>query len=165
MTSRWDLAAIRAGASVCLLFAIPCSLLAQWADGNDNDGLALLFVLGAVAGFVVGAGVAAWVQTKGLPLAHAMLTASGTYLAAQAVFIVVRLVRSDDVNFFAALFNLTTVLFAGSIGGALGLFLQRQGMRPSTQRRTAADQPHRGHADDGGSSAGSSTGSTEGSEP
>ena len=135
MSGRWDIAAIRSGASVCLLFAVPLSLLALWADGNGNGGLAFLFVLGAIGGFVAGAGVAAWVQTKGLPLAHAMITASGTYLVAQAVFITIRLARGDDVNFFAALFNLTAVLFAGSIGGALGLFLQRQGMRPSTQRR------------------------------
>lgn len=133
---RWDIPAIRAGASVCLMFGIPFSLLGQWASGNDNGGLAALFVLCALGGFVLGAGVAAWVQTVDLPLKHAMVTASGTYLVAQTVFIAIRLLRGDDVNFFGALFNLTAVLFAGSIGGALGMYLRRQGMRPSTQRRS-----------------------------
>jgi uncharacterized membrane protein YfcA len=129
----WDTAAIRSGALVCLVFAIPFSVLAQWAAGRDDGGLAFLFSLCAVAGFVVGAGVAAWVQTRGLPLAHAVLTASVTYLAAQAVFIAIKLARGDDVNFFAALFNLMAALFAGAVGGALGMVLQRNGVRPRSQ--------------------------------
>ncbi|MFN8024373.1 MAG: hypothetical protein U0Q03_22780 [Acidimicrobiales bacterium] len=132
-TRTWDTAAIRSGALVCLVFAIPCSVLAQWAAGRDDGGLAFLFSLGAVAGFVIGAGVAAWVQTAGLPLAHAMITASSTYVAAQAVFVTVKLLRGDDVNFFAVLFNLMAALFAGAVGGALGMFLQRNGVRPRSQ--------------------------------
>ena len=66
--------------------------------------------LGAVVGFVLGAGCAAWVQRVGFPLSHGLVTAVGTYLAAQAVFIVVRLVRGLDVRWFAVVFNLTVVL-------------------------------------------------------
>ena len=47
-TRTWDTAAIRSGALVCLVFAIPCSVLAQWAAGRDDGGLAFLFSLGAV---------------------------------------------------------------------------------------------------------------------
>ena len=95
MNDRFDLAAVRSGALVCLVFAVPFSLAARWAaDSRDDDGLAIILSLAAIAGFVVGSGVAAWVQTKGLPLAHAMITASATYLGAQAVFIVARLVTA-----------------------------------------------------------------------
>lgn len=132
-TRTWDTAAIRSGGLVCLVFAIPFSVLAQWAAGRDDGGLAFVFSLCAVAGFVIGAGVAAWVQTAGLPLAHAVLTASTTYLAAQAVFVLVKLARGDDVNFFAALFNLMAALFASAVGGALGMVLQRNGVRPRSQ--------------------------------
>ncbi len=136
MNDRFDLAAVRSGALVCLVFAVPFSLAARWAaDSRDDDGLAIILSLAAIAGFVVGSGVAAWVQTKGLPLAHAMITASATYLGAQAVFIVARLVTGREVRWFAALFNVTPVLFAGAVGGALGMVLQRRGVVPRSSSR------------------------------
>lgn len=131
----WDLVAIRQGAAVCLVFAIPFSIAAQWADGNDDGGLAFLFSLCALGGFVLGSGVAAWAQDRSLPFAHALITASSTYLAAQVVFIAVKLIRGDEVNFFAALFNLMATLFAGVLGGVLGMVLLRNGVRPTTHRR------------------------------
>lgn len=130
---RLDLAAVRAGAAVCLVFAVPFSVAARWAaDSRDDSGLAILLTLGAVAGFVLGAGVAAWTQRTGFPLVHGLVTASGTYLAAQALFIAVRLVGGREVRWYAALFNLAPVLFAGVVGGMLGAVLQRSGLRPST---------------------------------
>lgn len=131
----WDLPAIRQGAAVCLVFAIPFSIAAQWADGNDDSGLAFLFSLCALGGFVLGSGVAAWAQQRSLPFAHALITASSTYLAAQVVFIAVKLLRGDEVNFFAALFNLMATLFAGVLGGVLGMVLLRNGVRPTTHPR------------------------------
>ena len=136
MSSRFDWAAIRSGASVCLVLAIPFSLLARWAaDSRDDEGLAILLTLCALAGFVVGSGVAAWVQRVGLPLAHAIITASLTYLGAQALFIALRLVTGREVRWFAALFNVTPVLLAGAIGGMLGLVLQRRGIVPGARGR------------------------------
>lgn len=131
--SRFDRAALRSGAGVCLVFAVPFSVLATLAASADNTGLAVVLVLCALGGFVVGSGVAAWVQDRGMPLAHAVTTASTTYLATQAIFIILRLVTGRDVRWFAALFNLAPVLFAGVIGGLLGTFLQRHGFRPSTR--------------------------------
>ncbi len=140
MSDRLDLAAVRAGAGVCLLFAVPFSLLARWAADRDDTDLAVLLTLGAIAGFTVGSGVAAWVQQRGLPLYHGLVTASGTYLVAQAVFIAIRLLLGREVRWFAALFNLMPVLFAGVIGGVLGLVLQRRGVQPSSRR--SAPQGH-----------------------
>lgn len=135
VTDRWDLDAIRAGASVSLVFAVPFSIGARIAADDDNTGLATGLVLGAIVGFVLGAGCASWIQRKGTPLSHGMVTAGGTYLAAQAVFIIVRLVRSDTVTWFAVLFNLSFVLVAGVIGGILGQRLQATGFEPSGRRR------------------------------
>lgn len=132
---RWDAAALKAGAGVALVFAVPFSIAARWAaDSRDDSALALFLSLGAVIGFVLGAGCAAWVQRLGLPLSHALVTAIGTYVAAQAVFIVVRLLRGDDVNWFAAFFNLSVVTGAGLVGGMLGKRLRAKGFVPSVER-------------------------------
>jgi hypothetical protein len=64
-----------------------------------------------------------------------LATAIGTYVLAQAVFIVVKLVRASDVNWFAALFNLSVVSAAGLIGGMLGQRLRSKGFVPSGMER------------------------------
>ena len=129
---RWDIDALRAGGMVALVFAVPFSLAARWAaDSRDDSDLALWLSLGAVIGFVLGAGCAAWVQRRDLPLSHGLATAIGTYVTAQAVFIVIRLIRGSEVNWFAALFNLSVVAGAGLIGGLLGQRLRSKGFRPS----------------------------------
>jgi hypothetical protein len=124
-------AALRAGGGVALVFAIPFSIGARIAADGDNDDLAVLLTIGAVAGFIVGAGCAAWIQTAGSPLSHGIVTAAGTYLIAQAVFVTIRLVRGDEVRWLALMFNLTVVVFAGALGGMLGARLQAKGITPS----------------------------------
>ena len=131
-SGRWDTAALEAGASVSLVFAVPFSIAARWAaDSRDDSGLAVWLSIGAVVGFVLGAGCAAWVQRLDLPYSHALAAAIGTYVAAQAVFIVIRLIRGADVNWFAAFFNLSVVVGAGVVGGALGQRLRSKGFRPT----------------------------------
>ena len=126
LPSRWDRQALVAGASVCLVFAIPFTVL-----GAVVDGLRVASFFGALLGFVVGAGCAAWVQRTGTPMSHALVTAGGTYLAAQAVFVAVRLIAGRGVNWFAVFFTLSLVLVAGIVGGFLGNRLQARGIRPS----------------------------------
>ena len=89
--------------------------------------------LGAVLGFVLGAGCAAWVQRTGTPLSHGLVTALGTYLAAQAVFAVVHILRGQDVRWFTIMFNLTVVLLAGLVGGLLGQVLRSRGVLPGSR--------------------------------
>ncbi|CAN5837118.1 hypothetical protein BH20ACT4_BH20ACT4_09710 [soil metagenome] len=125
-----DLAALRAGAGVALVFAIPLSILGRITADDGNDTLAVWLTLGAIVGFVIGAGCAAWVQTLGTPLTHGIVTAAGTFLAAQAVFIVIRLLRGEEVRWLAIAFNLTVVVFAGLIGGLLGQRLRQRGFTP-----------------------------------
>jgi hypothetical protein len=131
---RWDWDAIRAGGMVALVFAVPFSIAGRWAaDSRDDSTLAIWLNLGAVVGFVLGAGCAAWVQRVDLPLSHGLVTAIGTYLAAQAVFVTVRLIRGLDVRWFAVVFNLMIVLGAGAIGGLLGQTLRNRGVLPRSQ--------------------------------
>lgn len=133
-----DWNALRAGGSVALVFAIPFSIGARIvADRGNSAGAASLLSLAALVGFVLGAGVAAWAQQLHLPLKHGLICAVGTYVAAQAVFIIIRVIRGNDVRWLAAIFNLTAVAVAGLIGGGLGSLLQRRGFVPSSSRRSS----------------------------
>jgi len=74
----WDRDAIRAGALVALVFAIPFSVAGRVIADRDGDSTLLVWLnLGAVLGFVLGAGCAAWVQRVDAPLSHGLVTAIG----------------------------------------------------------------------------------------
>jgi hypothetical protein len=128
---RWDVAALRAGAGVCAVFAVPLQVIAQLL-GRDS-GLADLLTLASFGGFVLGGGVAAWSQRSGLALSHSLVTVLGTFIALQVLFVLARAVSGGDLRLLNALFNVPLVLVAGLLGGALGTFLRRNGSRPSTQ--------------------------------
>lgn len=132
---RWDLAAIRAGIGVCLILAVPLTLIASIVD-SDSAGLNAVFFFGAMFGFVLGGGCAAWVQRRGTPMSHGVVTTVVAYVGAQSVFLVIRLVRGADVNWFGLLFTLSLVVLAGVFGGMLGSQLQARGFVPSSQRET-----------------------------
>jgi predicted permease len=119
---------------VCLVTAVPITVIAAIVD-SGSSAVNALFFFGAMLGFVVGGGCAAWVQTADTPSSHSVVTAAGTYLAVQAVLIVVRLVGDDDVNWFSVFFTLGLVLVAGLVGGLLGARLRAQGFVPSDRRR------------------------------
>ncbi|MDA2958389.1 MAG: hypothetical protein ACO3MH_07245 [Ilumatobacteraceae bacterium] len=138
-TGRWDRRAIRAGGSVALVFAVPFSVAARLVAGDSTpDGgraaLAALLSFGAAVGFLLGAGVAAWHQSRRTPLSHGIVTAGVTYLIPQAVLIVIKLARGGDVRWSGVVFNLTVALAMGVFGGFLGAYLQDRGMRPTSRR-------------------------------
>jgi hypothetical protein len=127
---RWDVDALRAGASVALVFAVPFQVLAALFVDEGEGGLGALLFFGTVLGFVLGGGCAAWLQRLDLPLSHGILTTMGTYLAAQAVLLVVALVRGSDINLIAIMFTLTLTAGAGLVGGFLGKRLRAKGFVP-----------------------------------
>lgn len=131
-----DRTALMQGALVSLVFAIPFAIGARLVADNDKGSpwASVLWLL-ALGGFVLGAGCAAWVQTRGLPLLHATVCAGGTYLAAQVVFIVIKLFRGGTVSWLGAFFTFTTVLFAALIGGFLGSAMRKRGILPSGKGR------------------------------
>lgn len=126
---RWDVDAIRAGAIICLVLAIPFTLL-----GLAAEGARVISFFGAVVGFVIGSGSAAWAQRCGTPLSHALVTAIGTYVVSQGAFVLLRLVTGREVNWFGVFFTLSIVSLAGLFGGILGSRLQAKGFVPSSQR-------------------------------
>ncbi len=130
---RFDVEAIRDGMGVCLLLAVPLTLIAGFLD-SPNSGLNALFFFGAMFGFVLGAGCAAWIQNRGTPLSHGIITTMIAYLGAQAVFISIRLIGGDTVNLFGVFFTLSLVMLAGLFGGLLGSVLQARGVVPSSHR-------------------------------
>ena len=126
-----DWRAVRAGGSVALILAVPFSFAARWfADNGDDSGAAAWLSVLALVGFVLGAGIAAWVQARDLPLIHGIVTAVLTYAVAQAVFVTIRLVLGREVHWFAVFFNLTAVAFVGLLGGIVGSMLHRRGLYP-----------------------------------
>jgi hypothetical protein len=137
VSGHWDAAALKAGASVALLFAAPflvaARLLGDRDDGDAAGGssaLVLALVVIAIFGFVVGAGVAAWRQQRGTPLSHGIIASGGTFVGVQGILVIVNLIRGADVRWFNIFFNLTVSVFAGLIGGLLGMNLQRRGLEP-----------------------------------
>jgi hypothetical protein len=132
-TGRWDTGAIRAGIGVCLLLAVPLTLAAALVD-SESTGLNAFFFFGAMSGFVLGGGCAAWVQRRGTPMSHSVLSTTIAYIGAQTVFITIALLRDREVNWFGVFFTLSLVLLAGVFGGMLGSQLQARGFVPSSQR-------------------------------
>ena len=130
---RWDATALRAGIGVCLVLAVPLTLVAAFVDSDDSS-LNALFFFGAMFGFVLGSGCAAWIQQRGTPLSHGLVTAMLAYLGAQAVFVTIRLVGGDSVNWFGVFFTLSLVMLSGLVGGLLGSLLQARGVAPSGGR-------------------------------
>lgn len=119
-TSRWDPVALRTGALMTAVIAVPASFVALWARSNASWTLTAIASLIALAGFVFGAALAAWLQPYSLPLAHGLLTALGTYIAAQVVLAVVRLSIGDGIELVPIFFNATLAALAGLVGGAIG---------------------------------------------
>jgi hypothetical protein len=131
---RWDIAALRAGGSVSLVFAIPAAVIARLVADSAAPGVVPVLYLVFIGGFVVGGGCAAWVQRVGMPLMHGLVAAGATYLLAQAVLVLVELLTGDEVDWFNIVFQLTVVLGAGLLGGFLGGRLRAKGLLPSHER-------------------------------
>jgi peptidoglycan/LPS O-acetylase OafA/YrhL len=139
-----DRAALRQGAWVALVFAVPFSIGSRlMADHDRHSPWTSVLWLAALAGFTLGAGIAAWVQRTGFPLLHGLVCAGGTYIAAQAVFIVIKLFRGGTISWLGVFFTFTVVLTAGLIGGGLGSALRKRGLVPLGERGPGA-----GSADD-----------------
>ena len=129
--ARWDGQAIRDGASVAVLFAVPFTIIARLAfDDDDKSGWASVLALASFLGFVLGAGVAAWRQRRGAPLSHGVVTAVGVFVIVQTLFAVIRVAGGNSLNVGKIVVSLSLTALAGLLGGLLGSFLQRQGMAP-----------------------------------
>lgn len=136
--SALDRSALQQGAFVSLVFAVPFAIASSLvASAEGNSPWAAVLWLGALAGFTLGAGVAAWVQQRGFPLLHGLLCAGGTYLVTQSLASVIRVLRDKPVSWLAIFFTFSIVLFAGVIGGLLGGQLRRRGIVPGALKKAS----------------------------
>lgn len=132
MSDRWDVTALREGASVAVLLAVPPTLIARFLvdDQEQTSGWAPLLLFVAVTGFLLGGGVAAWRQQRGTPLSHGVAVAAGVFVVVQAVFLVIRASTGGDIQVGRMLVSFSFATVAGLVGGLLGSFLQRSGIQP-----------------------------------
>ena len=130
--SRIDRIALKQGASVTLLFSVPPTLVARFVlDNSDKpSGWAPLLSLVAISGFVMGAGVASWRQTTRTPMLHAVLAGAGVFVVAQAAFLLVRVATNGDVRPMRIATSFSLSLVTSVIGGLLGNYLQKSGVKP-----------------------------------
>ena len=130
--SRWDTEAIKSGATVALVFAVPFSITARVFS---DSGIAVILSLCAAIGFLLGAAVAAWHQQRRTPLTHAIVTAALSYIIPQTIFVIVKLARGGEVRWLGVFFNLTVTLTVGVIGGFIGSAMQKTGAAPKGRRQ------------------------------
>jgi hypothetical protein len=131
---RFDLDAIRAGGMVAVVFAIPITVIASLVD-SDSGATNALFFVGAMVGFFLGAGCAAWVQRLGSPLTHGITTALLTFVVPQLIIVIVRLAGGNSVNLFNVFLLSPFVVGTGLFGGLAGGFLRSRGFVPSGVKR------------------------------
>ena len=129
---RWDLPAIVTGGVFSLVVGLGATGAATFFDSGSVGRTLLLLVF--FGGFLFGAALAAWVQRLGMPMSHGIVTAAGTYLLTDAVFVVIKLIRGHQVNWLGIILKLTMMIGVGAVGGLIAGLLRRKGFAPSTER-------------------------------
>jgi uncharacterized membrane protein YvlD (DUF360 family) len=61
---------------------------------------------------------------------HAVLAGAGVFVVAQALFLLIRVATNGDVRIMRIFSAFSLSLFASVIGGLLGNYLQKSGIRP-----------------------------------
>ena len=121
LTEQLDARAIYEGGLVAAVIAVPAGIVGRILSDRENkpDWLWVL-VLVVLAGLVLGAGVAAWRQERGLPVTHGVVTAVGVFVVVQAVGVLIRLIGGDGIAWSRVASSLLLSLMAGLVGGLLG---------------------------------------------
>ena len=128
LPGQLDARALYEGGLIAAVIAVPAGVIGRvLADRPDQPDWLWVLVVIVLAGLVLGAGVAAWRQDRGLPLVHGVVTAVGVFVVVQTVGVVIRLARGDSVTWSRIVSSLLLSLMAGTIGGLLGSFLLSHG--------------------------------------
>ncbi len=116
MLNALDLAAIRAGAIVCLAIAAPAaliqSILADEDAGRNQSNWVLVALLAIVVAYLVG-GAVAGKRAFDTPFIHGATATMAAFAIVQVIGGIGRIARGDGLSPVALVFNL---LLAGSIG-------------------------------------------------
>jgi putative membrane protein (TIGR04086 family) len=132
LSDELDLRALYEGFSVAAMIAVPAGVVGRVLSDRDSDfGWLWVLVVVVLVGLVLGSGVAAWRQEKGLPLTHGVLTGVGTFVVVQAIGVTIELIVGDDVNWTRIASSLLLSLMAGTVGGVLGSILLNHGAPPT----------------------------------
>ena len=76
LTGQLDARALYEGGLIAAVIAVPAGVIGRvLADRPDQPDWLWVLVVIVLAGLVLGAGVAAWRQDRGLPLVHGVVTA------------------------------------------------------------------------------------------
>ena len=138
-SGRFDIVAIRRGASVAAMFAVPIQVIARISvDEDRRSGWTSVITLAILAALVLGAGIAAWHQQRSTPLSHGVVTAAAVFIVLQVIFSIVKVIQGDPIAWGRITVSLGLSLLAGVCGGLLGSTLLRRGLeptRPSDHRR------------------------------
>jgi hypothetical protein len=131
LIDQLDRRALYEGGSVAAMIAVPAGILGKvLADADQDLGWLWILVLVVLVGLVLGAGVAAWRQQRGLPLAHGIITAVGVFVIVQAIAVVVQLISGDSISWARIASSLLLSVMAGTVGGVLGSLLLSRGVLP-----------------------------------
>jgi putative membrane protein (TIGR04086 family) len=113
---------VLAGAMMCLLIAVPAVIVVELLSDGDNDdpsNWTFLALIAIVIAYLLGGALAG----RAIPNAPFINGAAATLLAfvlVQGLFIVLRLLRDDDVNVIAFVFNGLLAASIGIVGGWFG---------------------------------------------
>jgi putative membrane protein (TIGR04086 family) len=129
-----DRFAVVQGVLTALMVVVPALALNAYLtrDGRESS-LSFVLMLASFAGWILGAGVAAWVQQRRTPYTHGLVAALVAWAVPQLILIVLDL-DDDGTNWLSVAAFATFVAFAGLLGGVLGNRLQSRGVLPSTVR-------------------------------
>ena len=122
LSNMVDLDAVRDGALVAALIAVPAGVLAQVLDDEDatSNGWVSILALVVLLGLVIGAAVAAARQRTGTPLTHGILTAVGVFVVVQVIGILRRTLADDGITWSRIASSFLLSLMAGVVGGLIG---------------------------------------------
>lgn len=125
---KLDWRAIAVGAVVALVVFVPVSLLHSLLRSNeDPDGVIFVFVLPALAAFVVG-GFVAGAKRPDTPLAHGTAAAVVAFVGSRVVTTIVQAAGDDGVDVKPVAFA-TNVLFTATLGMLGGWLAGRRANR------------------------------------
>lgn len=126
--------AVRAGVITTVVLAVPLGLGAALLADADNRQLALAANLGVLVIFVLGSGLAAWVQRRQMPIAHGLVSAVASYAIVAVVSFVVSAFSGSGWSILRQALLMTIAAGCGLLGGMIGGILRSRGAVPSSDR-------------------------------
>lgn len=133
------LAALWRGVITGLVLVMPAAILNNLLidDGTIEPGHPATFGFWIL--ILLGGAAAGWATIRLAPsaqLAHAAIAGAGSYVVAQAVGVVLRLISGDPISWLAFPFMAIMMATCGTLGGMFARkWLQQNGPAPSSDRR------------------------------